>query len=67
MRLAGVGVNTKRPPSAAAYWSTAGFALGVRLAFPLAPGMLTFGIAVGATAARKGFGFLDNLLMNGLI
>jgi hypothetical protein len=39
VRLAGVGVNTKNaPPSAAAYWSTAGFALGVRLALPLVPG-----------------------------
>jgi 4-azaleucine resistance transporter AzlC len=29
--------------------------------------MVAFGLAVGATAARKGFGFIDNLLMNVLV
>jgi branched chain amino acid efflux pump len=42
----------------------AGFNLGVRLALPVLPGMIAFGLAVGATAARKGFSTLDNLLMN---
>ncbi len=44
--------------------SRAGFNLGVRLALPVLPGMIAFGLAVGATAARKGFSFLDNVLMN---
>jgi predicted branched-subunit amino acid permease len=42
----------------------AGFELGLRLALPVLPGMIAFGLAVGATAARKGFGFVDHLLMN---
>src|SRR5215813_3971998 len=46
------------------HWSFAGFELGLRLALPVLPGMIAFGLAVGATAARKGFGFLDHLLMN---
>src|SRR5215207_9919335 len=45
-------------------WTLPGFTLGMRLALPVLPGMVAFGLAVGATAARKGLGFLDNLLMN---
>ena len=45
-------------------WTLAGFNLGLRLALPVLPGMMAFGLAVGATAARKGLGFVDNLLMN---
>lgn len=48
------------PPS----WTLAGFNLGVRLALPVLPAMTAFGLAVGATAARKGFSFVDNLVMN---
>ena len=48
-----------RPP-----WTFGGFNLGMRLALPVIPGMMAFGLAVGATAARKGFGFVDNLVMN---
>jgi 4-azaleucine resistance transporter AzlC len=51
--------TTPPPP-----WSLAGFNLGLRLALPVVPGMVAFGLAVGATAARKGLGFIDNLLMN---
>jgi 4-azaleucine resistance transporter AzlC len=47
--------------------SRAGFELGLRLALPVLPGMIAFGLAVGATAARKGFGFVDHLLMNLLV
>ncbi len=50
--------------SAAAPWALAGFNLGMRLALPVLPGMIAFGLAVGATAARKGFSFAENLLMN---
>jgi predicted branched-subunit amino acid permease len=42
----------------------AGFKLGLWLALPVVPGMVAFGLAVGATAARKGFGLLDHMLMN---
>jgi predicted branched-subunit amino acid permease len=42
----------------------AGFRLGVWMALPVVPGMVAFGLAVGATAARKGLTFADNLLMN---
>lgn len=45
-------------------WTLAGFNLGMRLALPVIPAMTAFGLAVGATAARKGFSFVDNLLMN---
>jgi 4-azaleucine resistance transporter AzlC len=44
--------------------SLAGFRLGLRLALPVLPGMIAFGLAVGATAARQGLTFLDSLLMN---
>src|SRR6195256_6295642 len=52
--------DTARPP----FVSRAGFNLGARLALPVLPGMIAFGLAVGATAARKGFSFVDSLLMN---
>jgi 4-azaleucine resistance transporter AzlC len=45
-------------------WTLSGFNLGMRLALPILPGMMAFGMAVGATAARKGFSFVDSLLMN---
>jgi 4-azaleucine resistance transporter AzlC len=45
-------------------WSLAGFNLGLRLALPVLPGMIAFGLAVGATAARKGFSFLESAAMN---
>jgi predicted branched-subunit amino acid permease len=48
------------PPS----WSLPGFRLGLRLALPVMPGMVAFGLAVGATTAQKGFSFIDHMLMN---
>jgi 4-azaleucine resistance transporter AzlC len=45
-------------------WTLPGFNLGMRLALPVLPGMVAFGLATGATAVRKGFSFVDNLLMN---
>jgi predicted branched-subunit amino acid permease len=45
-------------------WTLAGFNLGMRLALPVLPAMIAFGLAVGATAARKGFSFAENLVMN---
>lgn len=51
----------------AAYWSVDGIILGARLILPLTLGMIAFGIAVGSTAAAKGFSFADCLLMNLLV
>jgi predicted branched-subunit amino acid permease len=48
-------------------WSMSGLALGARLAFPAVPGLVAFGLAVGATAARKGLAVGDALLMNVLV
>ncbi len=48
-------------------WSMNGFRLGMRLALPVMPGMIAFGLAVGATAARKGLGLIDSVLMNLLV
>lgn len=45
-------------------WTLAGFRYGVVLSLPIIPAMTAFGLAVGATAARQGLTFLDNLLMN---
>jgi 4-azaleucine resistance transporter AzlC len=45
-------------------WTLTGFNLGMRLALPVLPAMTAFGLAVGATAARKGFSFVESLLMN---
>ncbi len=45
-------------------WTLAGFNLGMRLALPVLPGMIAFGLAVGATGARKGFSFVESLAMN---
>jgi len=46
------------------YWSRNGLILGARLALPVAPGFIAFGLAVGATAASKGFSFAAMFLMN---
>lgn len=51
------------PPS----WSLSGLQLGIRLAMPVMPGMVAFGLAVGATAARKGLALIDSVLMNLLV
>jgi predicted branched-subunit amino acid permease len=51
-----------RPDEPPAWWP--GFKLGLRLALPVVPGMVAFGLAVGATTASKGFGFIDHVLMN---
>lgn len=49
------------------YWSAAGLTLGARLALSAVPGLMAFGLAVGTTAARKGLGLFDALLMNVLV
>jgi predicted branched-subunit amino acid permease len=49
------------------YWSLAGLRLGALLFLPSLPGMIAFGIAVGATAAHKGFDLVESVLMNALV
>ena len=36
-----------------------GFNHGVRLGLPVMPGVIAFGLVVGAVAARQGFTFVD--------
>jgi branched chain amino acid efflux pump len=48
-------------------WSLDGLRLGAALMLPAMPGMIAFGIAVGATAARKGFTLLESIVMNTLV
>jgi len=55
-----------RDPSSP-YWSFSGLALGAQQALPAIPGLVAFGLAVGTTAARKGLGLFDAVLMNGLV
>jgi len=54
--------ETKRDKST---WS--GFVLGMRLGFPVAPGIMAFGLVVGAAAARTGLSFFQSLAMNFLV
>ena len=46
------------------YWSLAGFKLGMRRGLPVTPGIMAFGLVVGAAAARQGLSFFQNLAMN---
>jgi 4-azaleucine resistance transporter AzlC len=50
-----------------AYWSWAGLGEGVRLAMPVMPGMVMFGVAFGALAAQKGLSLLEATLMSFLV
>lgn len=45
-------------------WTWDGACLGARLALPLIPGYIAFGLAVGATSASKGFTLLATMTMN---
>jgi len=46
-------------------WS--GFVQGMRLGLPVAPGIMAFGVVVGAAAARQGLTFVQSLAMNFLV
>jgi predicted branched-subunit amino acid permease len=56
--------NTTSDKPGALPFTWLGFQLGLRLALPVVPGMAAFGLAVGATAASKGLGFIDHMVMN---
>jgi len=60
-------MTASNPAAAKPDWSLAGLRFGAVLALPVLPGMIAFGIAVGATAARKGFSLVDSVLMNALV
>jgi predicted branched-subunit amino acid permease len=47
------------------HWS--GFKLGMRLGFAVAPGIMAFGLVVGAAAARHGLSFVQSMAMNFLV
>ena len=42
----------------------AGFSHGIRLGLPVTPGVIVFGLVVGAASARHGLSFIQNLAMN---
>jgi predicted branched-subunit amino acid permease len=48
-------------------WSLAGFRHGVRLGLPVTPGVIAFGLIVGAVAARQGFSFIHHLALTVLV
>src|SRR5689334_3083048 len=57
----------EQPDRDRATWSRAGFAEGVRLALPVMPGMVMFGMAFGALAAQKGLSLLEAALMSAVV
>jgi 4-azaleucine resistance transporter AzlC len=54
--------NAPAPP-----FTRAGFAEGLKLCLPLLPGVVVFGIAVGAAAAQKGLSLAELTAMNALV
>jgi 4-azaleucine resistance transporter AzlC len=50
-----------------AFYSWAGLVEGVRLAVPVMPGMVLFGVAFGALAAQKGLSLLEAALMSAVV
>ncbi|HVV62668.1 MAG TPA: AzlC family ABC transporter permease, partial [Pseudolabrys sp.] len=48
-------------------WSLAGFRHGVRLGLPVTPGVIAFGLIVGAVAERQGFSFLHHAALTVLV
>src|SRR5215475_16048116 len=53
--------SVEMPPDKS-HWS--GFIRGMRLGLPVAPGIMAFGVVVGAAAARQGLSFFQSLAMN---
>lgn len=45
----------------------AGFRYGLRLGLPVTPGVIVFGLIVGAVAERQGLSFIQNMSMNVLV
>ena len=57
-------MNSAATRSEKPVWTREGAKLGARLAQPLIPGYIAFGLAVGATSASKGFTLLATMTMN---
>jgi predicted branched-subunit amino acid permease len=58
-------MNSRKSMLDKSRWS--GFILGLRLGLPVTPGIMAFGLVVGAAAARQGLSFLQSLAMNFLV
>ena len=48
-------------------WTAAGFRHGVRLGLPVTPGVIAFGLIVGAVAERQGFSFVHHMALTVLV
>jgi predicted branched-subunit amino acid permease len=48
-------------------WTAAGFRHGLRLGLPVTPGVIAFGLIVGAVAERQGFTFVHHLALTVLV
>jgi predicted branched-subunit amino acid permease len=48
-------------------WTAAGFRHGLRLGLPVTPGVIAFGLIVGAVAERQGFSFLHHIAFTVLV
>jgi predicted branched-subunit amino acid permease len=48
-------------------WSMAGFNHGLRLGLPVVPGVIAFGLIVGAVAERQGFTFIQHIALTVLV
>jgi hypothetical protein len=46
------------------YWSGAGFRLGLKRGLTVSPGIMVFGLVVGAAAERQGLSGIENIAMN---
>jgi predicted branched-subunit amino acid permease len=49
------------------HWTAAGFRHGLRLGLPVTPGVIAFGLIVGAVAERQGFTFVQHLALTVLV
>ena len=48
-------------------WTAAGLRHGARLGLPVTPGVIAFGLIVGAVAERQGFTFIDHMALTVLV
>jgi predicted branched-subunit amino acid permease len=48
-------------------WTAAGFRHGLRLGLPVVPGVIAFGLIVGAVAERQGFTFIQHIALTVLV
>jgi predicted branched-subunit amino acid permease len=49
------------------HWTATGFRHGLRLGLPVTPGVIAFGLIVGAIAERQGFSFVHHLALTVLV